>query len=175
MLNKIALLDNSCMLMGNFNIDCVTSLKYLGNNVTSKFSKVMISCFFGRYIQQPKRVVVLSATLIDNIFKNSVDVLTVSDNVQCHLLQFLVLKNFRPKHEQIFKRSYTFFNNNEFKKEINEIDWKTSFDSHDFNFFQKFLHILTCVSDDHAQIKKLLKKIRRLSLKNHGLIIPYDI
>ena len=81
MLNKIALLDNSCMLMGNFNIDCVTSLKYLGNNVTSKFSKVMISCFFGRYIQQPKRVVVLSATLIDNIFKNSVDVLTVSDNV----------------------------------------------------------------------------------------------
>ena len=137
--NKIALLDNTCMLTGNFNIDWLTLLKYLANNVTSKLLKLMISCFFFRYIQQTKRVVGSSTTLIDNIFTNSVEVLTVWSNVKCqlaaHLLQFLVLKNFRPKHEQIFKRSYTFFNNNEFKKEINEIDWKTSFDSHDFNFF----------------------------------------
>ena len=41
--------------------------------------------------------------------------------------------SYRPKHEQIFKRDYTFFNNNEFKNEINEIDRKTLFDSHDMN------------------------------------------
>ena len=76
--NKIALLDNTCMLTGNFNIDWVTLLKYLANNVTSKLLKLMISCFFFfRYIQQTKRVVGSSATLIDNIFTNSVEVLTV--------------------------------------------------------------------------------------------------
>ena len=82
-------------------------------------------------------------------------------------MQFLVLKDFRvsyrPKHEQIFKRNYGFFNNNEFKNEVNQIDWKALFDSHDMNLcFEKFLHILTCVFDDHARIKKLSKKEKSL-------------
>ena len=111
------------------------------------------------------------ATLIDNTFMNSVEFVTVSGNLLCqladHLLQFLVLKDFRvsyrPKHEQIFKRNYRFFNNNEFKNEINQIDWKTLFDSHDMNLcFGKFLHNLTCVFDDYAPIKKLSKKEKSL-------------
>ena len=102
---------------------------------------------------------------------NSVEFVTVSGNLLCqladHLLQFLVLKDFRvsymPKHEQIFKRNYRFFNNNEFKNEINQIEWKTLFDSHDMNLcFEKFLHILTCVFDDHVLIKKLSKKVKSL-------------
>ena len=101
----------------------------------------MTSCFFIPYIQQPTRVFGSSATLIDNIFMNSVEFVTVSSNLLCqpadHLLQLLVLKDFRvsyrPKHEQIFKRNYRFFNNNEFKNKINQIDWKTLFDSHDMN------------------------------------------
>ena len=53
-LNKIALLDNTCILMGDFNIDL---LKSHANNVTSRFLEVMTSCFFVPYIQQPTRVV----------------------------------------------------------------------------------------------------------------------
>ena len=61
---------------------------------------------------------------------NSVEFVTVSGNLLCqladHLLQFLVLKDFRvshrPKHEHIFKYDYRFFNNYEFKNEINQID-----------------------------------------------------
>ena len=53
-LNKIALLDNTCILMGDFNIDL---LKSHANNATSKFLEVMTSCFFVPYIQQPTRVV----------------------------------------------------------------------------------------------------------------------
>ena len=92
---------------------------------------------------------------------NSVEFVTVSGNLLCqladHLLQFLVLKDFRvshrPKHEQIFKLNYTFLNNNELKNEIDQIDWKTLFDSHDINLcFEKYLHILTCIFDDHAPI-----------------------
>ena len=140
--------------MGDFNIGLLKS-----------------SCYLVLYIQQPTRVVGSSATLIDNIFVNSVEFVTVSGNLLCqladHLLQFLVLKDFRvsyrPKHEQIFKRNYRFFNNNEFKNEINQIEWKTLFDSHDMNLcFEKFLHILTCVFDDHVLIKKLSKKEKSL-------------
>ena len=72
---------------------------------------------------------------------NAVEFVTVSGNLLCqladHLLQFLVLKDFRvsyrTKHEQIFKRNHRFFNSNEFKNEINQIDGKTLFDSNDIN------------------------------------------
>ena len=63
-------------------------------------------------------------------------------------------------------------NNNEFKNEINEIDWKTLFDSHNMNLcFDKFLPILTCIF-----VEKLrnYRKRRNLSLTNHGLIITYN-
>ena len=179
-LNKIALLDNTCILMGDFNINL---LKSNPNNVAPNFLEVMTSCFFVPYIQEPTRVVRSFATLIDNILMNSVEFVTVSGNLLCqladHLFQFLVLKDFRvsyrPKHEQIFKRNYRFFNNNEFKNEINQIEWKTLFDSHDMNLcFEKFLHILTCVFDDHAPIKKLLKRRNPLMI-NHGFIITYEI
>ena len=126
-----------------------------------------MTCFYVPYVQQPTHVVGSSTKLIDNIFMNCLEFITVSGNLLCqladHLLQFLVLKDFRvsyrPKHEQIFKRNYRFFNNNEFKNKINQIDWKTLFDSHDMNIcFEKFLHILTCIFDDHRPIKKLSKK-----------------
>ena len=145
--------------MGDFNNYLLISH---ANNVTSKFLEVMTSCFFVPYIQQPTRVVGSSAKLIDSIFINFVEFVTVSGNLFCHLadhlLQFLVHKDFRvsDRHKQIFKCNYIFFNNNEFKNEINQSDWKTSFESHDVNLcFEKFLHILTCVFDDHAPIKKL--------------------
>ena len=86
----------------------------------------MTSCFLVPYIQQPTRVVGSSATLIDNIFMNSVEFATVSCNALCqpadHLLKFLVLKDFRvsyrPKYEQIFKSDYRFLNNNELKTKL---------------------------------------------------------
>ena len=76
-LNKIALLDNTCILMGDFNINL---LKSHASNVTLTFLEVMTSCFFVPYIQQPTRVVGSSATLTDNIFMNSVEFVTVWGN-----------------------------------------------------------------------------------------------
>ena len=67
--NKISFLDNTCMLMGDFNIDLH---KLHSNNVTSKFLKVMNSCFFVPYIQQPTCVVGSSARLVDNFFVSSI-------------------------------------------------------------------------------------------------------
>ena len=79
-LNKIALLDNTCILMGEYNIDL---LEPHANNITSKFLEVMISCFFVPYIQQPTCVVGSFAMLIDNIFVNSVEFVTFQ--VTCYV------------------------------------------------------------------------------------------
>ena len=72
--------------MGDFNIDLRKSHT---NNVTSKL-EVMTSCFFLPYIQQPTRVVGSSATLIDNIFMNSLELVTVSGNLLCQLADHLL-------------------------------------------------------------------------------------
>ena len=97
--------------MVDFNINL---LKLHGNNVASKFLEVMTSYFFFfvPYIHQLTRVVGSSATLIDNIFMNSIEFVTVSGNLlgplADHLLQFLVFKDFRvpcrPTYEQLPKR-----------------------------------------------------------------------
>ena len=93
--------------------------------------------------------------------------LSVSGNLLCqlvdHLLQFLVLKvfrvSYRPTHEQIFKRNYKFFNNNESK----ETGKKPHLTAMIWICFAKFINILTCVFDDHAPIKKLLKTEKPLT------------
>ena len=69
--------------MGDFNIDL---LKSHANNVNSKFLEVMASCFYVLYIQQPTHVVGSCATLIDNIFMNFLDFVTVSGNLLCQLV-----------------------------------------------------------------------------------------
>ena len=96
------------------------------------FLEVITSCFCVPYIQQSTPVVGSSATFIDNIFVNSVNLTLFQVTYYFSLLAsivVLILKFlrvfYRPKHKQIFKRNYTFFNNNEFKNEINQIDWKT--------------------------------------------------
>ena len=66
--------------MGHFNIFL---LKSHSNNVTPKFLKVMISCFFVPYIQQPTCVVGSSATLLDKFFINSIEFVTVLGNLLC--------------------------------------------------------------------------------------------
>ena len=165
-LNKIAILDNPCILMGDFKINL---LKSHASSVTSKFLEVMAFCFFCSLCS-----VGLSVTLIGNILINPLEFVTTSGNLLCqladHLLQFLVLKDFRvsynSKYEQVLKRNYTCFNNNEFKNKINQIDRKTSFDSPDRNLcFEKLLNILNSVFDDHAPIKKLSKKEKSLTEK----------
>ena len=82
-LNIIALLDNTCILMCDFNIDL---LKSQLDNVTSKFLQVRTSCFFIPYIQQPTCVVGSSTTLIENILMNFVEFVTVLGNSYVSLL-----------------------------------------------------------------------------------------
>ena len=148
-LNKIARLDKTCILMGDFNTDLLKSHE---SNVTSKFLEVMTYYFFYLLYSVTYTCCCFFHNTNRQYFHEFVEFVTVPGNLLCqlaeHLLQLFVLKDFRvcyrSKHKQIFKLNYRLFNKNEFKNEINQIDWKTLFDSHVMNLcFEKFLHILT--------------------------------
>ena len=134
------------------------------------FLEVITSCFCVPYIQQSTPVVGSSATFIDNIFVNSVNLTLFQVTYYFSLLAsivVLILKFlrvfYRPKHKQIFKRNYTFFNNNEFKNEINQIDWKTYLTAMIW-IFQIFEYAI-CPFGDGASSKKLSKNQKSLIYK----------
>ena len=71
LLDKLSTADKLCSLMGDFNIDL---LKKDCNDDVSLFYNKMISHFCAPYVLQPSRLI--SNTLIDNIFINSVEYLS---------------------------------------------------------------------------------------------------
>ena len=80
--------------MGDFNINL---LNYDSHSETNDFINLMISHYFLPHMLHPTRVTDHSATIIDNIFSNSLESDTISGNllsqISDHLPQFLVIKN----------------------------------------------------------------------------------
>ena len=93
--------------MGDFNIDL---LKFKSHSATDGFLNTLGSNFFQPYIMQPTRITNHSATLIDNIFFNSIEHFTISGNLvydlSDHLPNFLIFNKFSslPSNVKIFKR-----------------------------------------------------------------------
>ena len=67
---KIHREKKNCAILGDFNIDL---LKYDSHQITDDFINTLGTLFFQPYILQPTRITDHSATLIDNIFFNSID------------------------------------------------------------------------------------------------------
>ena len=67
---KIHRKKKNCAILGDFNIDL---LKYGSHQITDDFINTLGTLFFQPYILQPTRITDHSATLIDNIFFNSID------------------------------------------------------------------------------------------------------
>ena len=99
--------------MGDFNIDL---LKSDTHSVSDKFLNVLSSNFFQPHILQPTRITDHSATLIDNIFLNSLEHLVISDNIVYdltnHLPNFLNMNKFTslPQKVNLYKRDFSTFN-----------------------------------------------------------------
>ena len=81
-----------CIIMGDFNLDL---LKYESHEDTDNFINTLGSFFFHPQILQPTRITDHSATLIDNIFLNSIEHFTISGNIVYdltdHLPNFLII------------------------------------------------------------------------------------
>ena len=171
LLQKINSENKQCILMGDFNIDL---LKCESHEDSNAFLNNLSSSFFTPYVLQPTRLA--SKTLIDNIFFNSLEYQSYSGNILIeiadHLIQFLILEGFVKERTipkiNLFKRDFSNFNDDEFKKAVNELNWVNivKLDLKDPNIsLNNFYKNLTFLLDEFAPYKKVSKKEYRLNFK----------
>jgi exonuclease III len=171
-LNKINKEKKECALMGDFNVDLISST---GNNAASEFFNTMSSYFYTPFILQPTRL--RSKTLIDNIFMNSLEYTATSGNIlrelSDHLVQFLILEGFSKERSlpdtNIFKRDMTNFCDREFEDAvINGLNWEEicMLRFNDSNVaFSSFYNNVNFHLDEMSPYKKVTLKEYRLMLK----------
>ena len=161
-LDKISQENKFCVIMGDFNLNL---LNYETHGGTDEFLNTMGSYFYHPEILQPTRITEHSATLIDNIFFNSINHHTISGNIihdlTDHLPNFLIINNFStlPKNFKLFRRDYSNFDEVTFLNEIQSINWEfeTSIDDDPDSMFDVFYSKLSSVVDRHIPLKQLSK------------------
>ena len=171
-LSKINKEKKECALMGDFNVDLITSN---GNNAASEFFNTLSSYFYTPFILQPTRL--RSKTLIDNIFLNSLEYAATSGNIlrelSDHLVQFLILEGFSKERSlpetNIFKRDMSKFCDREFEEVvINGLNWEEicMLRFNDSNVaFSSFNNTVNFHLDEMSPFKKVTLKEFRLMLK----------
>ena len=106
-----------CFLLGDFNINL---LNYDTHSQTEDFINTLNSCFFELHIIKPTRITDHTATLIDNIFFNSIDFDAISGNLifdlTDHLSNFLTINDLETlsKKECLYRRDFSNFGEQSF-------------------------------------------------------------
>ena len=171
LLHKINSENKRCILMGDFNIDLLKCEMHEDSNA---FLNSLSSSFFTPYVLQPTRLT--SKSLIDNIYFNSLEYQSYSGNILIeiadHLIQFLIVEGFIKERSipkiNLFKRDFSNFNDGEFRKEVNQINWDVivKLDLKDPNLsLNNFYTNLTFLLDEFAPDKKVSNKEYRLNFK----------
>ena len=110
-IESIAKENKYCVIMGDFNIDLLN----LSHASTEYFLNILETNFFSPHILQPTRITHHSATLIDNVFFNSLIHHTISGNIiydlTDHLPNFVIINKFTllPKKFRVCRRDYSKF------------------------------------------------------------------
>lgn len=160
------------VIMGDFNIDL---LKIDQCNYAHNFMLSLQSCSMIPSIDKPTRVHRNSSTLIDNIFINNPDNISVTGNiisdVSDHFSQFCILDSIASVKQNIFNhkyRDYSQFSETLFNNELSEIDWGSILMNSSNNpskafstFFNKFNKTL----NKHAPFKTISKRKLKQSTK----------
>lgn len=166
-LEKVNNENKHCLIMGDFNINLLNSDSHSLSNV---FINTLSSYLFQPHIIKPTRITNHSATLIDNIFFNSINNNVISGNllyayydISDHLSNFLIINNLFSHHhkEKIYKREYSNFNKNAFINECkNSINWQELFyGEDDINvLFDTFHQKLLGIVNKHVPLKLITKK-----------------
>ena len=162
-LNLISKENKTCILAGDFNIDL---LKCDDVNEVATFYDILSSYGFRPLILQPTRVTMSSATLIDNIFINDLEVTSTGGNITAsisdHFPQFCGLDiNVTPKINKSNKygRCYKNFVDDEFKNELMHVDWTSLFNGkNSTQCFESFFKVIEDTLNVMAPIRKLTKK-----------------
>ena len=115
-----------CMIMGDFNLDL---LKFEHHPATDHFMNTLGTSFFHPHILQPTRITDHSATLLNNIFLNSLEHFTISGNIiydlTDHLPNFLIINKFSilSTNVKIYKRGFSKLNESAMINEVQPVDW----------------------------------------------------
>jgi hypothetical protein len=116
------------------------------------------------YFFQPTRITDDSATLIDNIYFNSIEHVTISGNliynISDHLPNFFIVSklNYKTYNKEIFIRDYSHYNEEDFNEEISAVDWNTVTNTDNVDTaFNTFYDKLITIIDKHVPLKKCLK------------------
>ena len=125
------------------------------------------SNFFHPHIPQPTRITDHSATLIDNIFVISGNIVY---DLTDHLPNFLIMDKFTtlPHKVNLYKRDFSTFNSTDLVNEIQNIHWDAVFDSEkDLSIiFKKFYSCITEIIDKHIPLKLLSRCQLKFSVKS---------
>ena len=152
--------------MGDFNINLLNT----SHSGTNEFLDILESNFFNPHILQPTRITDHSATLIDNIFFNSLTHHTISGNIAYdltdHLPNFLIVNKFStlPKHFKMTRRDYSKFDSTIFSEEIRSTDWFSDLaNCNDSSLlFKTFYSKLTSIVDKHIPTRQVsLKEMKQ--------------
>lgn len=126
-IEKIDRENELSIILGDFNLDL---LKLDSHPDTENFLNTLGSLSFQPHILQPTRITNHSQTLIDNIFFNSLEHLTLSGNIVYdltdHLPNFLIIKKFTslPNSVKIYERDYSHFDESALIQDIQSVDWE---------------------------------------------------
>ena len=138
--------------------------------VASNFLDLLSSFGFRPLILQPTRVTASSASLIDNIFVNTIETESLGGNITTsvsdHFSQFSVLdilKKANRARVPIKQRSFRNFSYAEVEEELGKLDWQTLLANKNcedaFSFFYRAIEKLL---DEMAPYKTLNKKEQNL-------------
>ena len=168
---KINNSNKLCTIMGDFNLDL---LQIQSHAETDDFMNILGSSFFQPQILQSTRITDHSATLIDNIFFNSLEHFTISGNlaydITDHLPNFLIFNKFNtlPGNIKLYKRGYSTLDKQALLDEIQSLDWQMIFGSScnpdPSLMFQSFYSVVSNIIDRHIPVKQLSR--RELKLKS---------
>ena len=157
--------------MGDFNINL---LNYESHSLTHEFLSNLGPYCFQPYITQPSRITDHSATLIDNIYFNSIEHETLSGNLICditdHFPIFLILNKLActSSNPKIYRKDYSDFNEAMLFEEVRMINWGDVLpETEDVNLIFESFHInkLSNIINRHAPLRKLSKKEIRIEVK----------
>ena len=165
-IDKIIKENKYCIIMGDFNLDL---LKYDSHPPTEEILNNLGSYFYNPHILRPTRITHHSATLIDNIFFNSIVHHTIIgnliDGLSDHLPNFLVINKFStlPKNVHIFRRDFSKFNEVNFLSDIQSIKWDKELEGRsDVNkLFEIFYNRLSEIVDKHVPLNKISRRLMK--------------
>ena len=169
-LQKVQKENKSLLIMGDFNINLVN---YDSHPETIDFINLMVSHYLLPHILQPTRVTDHSATIIDNIFFNTLEFDTLSGNlltkISYHFPQFLVVKNAAVDHKNcsLFQYDYSKFSEHLFPNDSKKLSWEDIVNQNsNINVkLDRFYEKVYCTVIHHAPLKTVNKKQLKLGSK----------